>query len=266
MSRPEYLEADAKDRIAYIGSRSDVLNKSFATDLWMKVIHRAIDDIVTYRISRENNKDIKEEELESINDAYGFLFHDEHKIPFDDYFVDIECLECKNTITIEMSLFAGETATCNICNKLQGINISNYTLSTKKHMKEINLREILQFWGIDDIKGFRSGVRERIEELIEKKKIAINKRISLKKERKKEMNESNKLECKRLENVEWREYDFEGRIYRINNPVELYLYKGSTTHRVVDSEGVVHCVPAPGERGCVLRWKKTKDSDKPVKF
>lgn len=54
---------------------------------------------------------------------------------------------------------------------------------------------------------------------------------------------------------EWREYDFAGRIYRIEQPVRIYLRPGGTTHRVEDRAGVVHCVPAPGHHGCVLRWK-----------
>lgn len=53
----------------------------------------------------------------------------------------------------------------------------------------------------------------------------------------------------------WREYDFGGRVYRINAPQELYFRRGGSTHRVIDSAGVVHCVPAPGVNGCVLRWK-----------
>lgn len=61
----------------------------------------------------------------------------------------------------------------------------------------------------------------------------------------------------------YREYDFGGRIYRIDAPKSLYV--GNTTHRVVDSDNVVHCVPTPGNGGCVLRWK-TKFSDKPVLF
>lgn len=64
---------------------------------------------------------------------------------------------------------------------------------------------------------------------------------------------------------EWREYDFGGRVYRINVPTELYIRLGGTTHRVVDSEGVVHCVPIPGSFGCVIRWKE-KDPSNPVKF
>lgn len=63
----------------------------------------------------------------------------------------------------------------------------------------------------------------------------------------------------------YREYDFEGRVYRINNPVTLFIRSGGTTHRVVDSDGVVHCPPAPGQYGCVLRWKN-KDPSTPVNF
>ena len=54
---------------------------------------------------------------------------------------------------------------------------------------------------------------------------------------------------------EWREYDFKGRVYRIESPVLVQFKKDSTTHRVTDASGVVHCVPAPGNLGCVLRWK-----------
>jgi len=54
---------------------------------------------------------------------------------------------------------------------------------------------------------------------------------------------------------EWREYDFDGRIYRIENPVSVEFREGSKTHRVTDEAGIVHCVPAPGQQGCVLRWK-----------
>jgi len=54
---------------------------------------------------------------------------------------------------------------------------------------------------------------------------------------------------------EWREYDFSGRVYRIERPVSVQFRDGSTTHRVTDAEGIVHCVPAPGFQGCVLRWK-----------
>jgi hypothetical protein len=57
----------------------------------------------------------------------------------------------------------------------------------------------------------------------------------------------------------WREYEMGNPgsrvIYRIDEPVTLFLRSGGTTHRVLDSEGVVHCIPAPGFNNCILRWK-----------
>jgi hypothetical protein len=69
---------------------------------------------------------------------------------------------------------------------------------------------------------------------------------------------------------DWREYDFVGedgkpRVYRINHPIAFYYREGGTTHRVVTAGGVVHCVPAPGHSGCVLRWKN-KDVNDPVTY
>lgn len=63
----------------------------------------------------------------------------------------------------------------------------------------------------------------------------------------------------------WREYSFGGRDYRINHPVSLYYRTGGTTHRIVDTNGIVHCVPSPGTGDCVLRWEN-KDKRKPVNF
>jgi hypothetical protein len=68
------------------------------------------------------------------------------------------------------------------------------------------------------------------------------------------------IEHKDISSEQWREYDFEGRVYRIDNPRTLVI--GQTTHRVVDAAGVTHCVPAPGNNGCVLRWQATP----PVSF
>lgn len=57
----------------------------------------------------------------------------------------------------------------------------------------------------------------------------------------------------------WREYDWRvddmARVYRIENPQRIYV--GVTTHRVVDAEGIVHVVPAPGYYGCVVRFLGT---------
>ncbi len=58
----------------------------------------------------------------------------------------------------------------------------------------------------------------------------------------------------------WREYDFAGRVYRIDAPKTLFTRPGGTTHRVVDSKNVTHCLPAPGQQGCVLRWTGHNDT------
>lgn len=79
---------------------------------------------------------------------------------------------------------------------------------------------------------------------------------------------SNNLEQpKDLSAEAWREYEFNGRTtpYRITSPLQLIMRPGGSTHRVIDAEGVVHCVPAPGQQGCVLRWKP-KDPANPVQF
>ncbi len=71
------------------------------------------------------------------------------------------------------------------------------------------------------------------------------------------------MEPRDLTKEAWREYDFGGRVYRILEPKTLWI--GTTTHRVQDGKGVVHCMPAPGEKGSVLRWQPT-DPNEPVQF
>lgn len=71
------------------------------------------------------------------------------------------------------------------------------------------------------------------------------------------------MESRDISKELWREYDFDGRAYRIENPKELFM--GTTTHRVVDANGVVHCAPAPGQQGCVVRWMP-RDVSEPVQF
>lgn len=63
----------------------------------------------------------------------------------------------------------------------------------------------------------------------------------------------------------YREYEFGGQTYRIDEPKKLYCRPNGTTHRVLDHAGIVHCVPAPGIYGCILRWKP-KDENFPVQF
>lgn len=65
----------------------------------------------------------------------------------------------------------------------------------------------------------------------------------------------------------WREYEFpDGSSYRIANPVALYYREGGTTHRIVDKDGIVHCIAYPGKNeSVVLRWLN-RDVKDPVTF
>lgn len=76
---------------------------------------------------------------------------------------------------------------------------------------------------------------------------------------------SGKLEKHDISGEQFREYDFGGRVYGIRTPKTLYCRRGGSTHRVVDEDGLVHCVPAPGRDGCVLRWRP-KNGEEPVWF
>lgn len=74
------------------------------------------------------------------------------------------------------------------------------------------------------------------------------------------------MEPKDLSDEVYREYDFGGRVYRIDSPMKFYMREGGTTHRIVDVNGLVHCVPAPSATsGCVLRWMP-KDAANPVQW
>jgi len=68
----------------------------------------------------------------------------------------------------------------------------------------------------------------------------------------------------------WREYSFGEdedtlRVVTIMTPQKLFISASGSTHRVLNSDGVITCVPAPGRNLCVLSWL-AKDSDKPVAF
>lgn len=55
-------------------------------------------------------------------------------------------------------------------------------------------------------------------------------------------------------------------VYRINNPIMLVVRKGGSTHRVVDSDGVVHCYAAPELGKTVIRWKNRDNEGRPIIF
>lgn len=65
-----------------------------------------------------------------------------------------------------------------------------------------------------------------------------------------------------LTKEEWREYIIGSKTYRIDNPKTFYMREGGTTHRILDSAGIVHCVPIAS---AIIRWKPKNVND-PVQF
>lgn len=66
------------------------------------------------------------------------------------------------------------------------------------------------------------------------------------------MSDLKKIELTGVE--DWREYDFEGRVYRIEKPASVEFRPNGSSHRVTGQDGIVHVVPAPGFQGCVMRF------------
>jgi hypothetical protein len=67
------------------------------------------------------------------------------------------------------------------------------------------------------------------------------------------------MDGKDISNELWRSYSFVDQLgyqheYAVILPKTLYV--GTTTHRVVDREGVAHVLPAPGYFGCVLKFEQ----------
>jgi len=184
MNRPKYDHVDNEDRLAQLSSRTETIRKSFVTDLWMKVLHRAIDDIVLYTVMRDNGIPLKEEDIEFEQSAYGFLFDDDYRIPMDDYDVHVFCSSCeKYSYSDKMSVLSAGESRCPKCKVIQDEKTTNYKIFPGKKIKDISLEELLALWGIDDINGFRKGTKARIEELVMKKKKTATARAKAKQQK-----------------------------------------------------------------------------------
>ena len=72
-----------EDRDAYIGSRDYILERSWVTELWMRVIQKAIDDLALFTRMYEDKEKISEEEWGYAETAHGFLFDPDYVIDID---------------------------------------------------------------------------------------------------------------------------------------------------------------------------------------
>jgi hypothetical protein len=78
------------DRDDYLESRDNVLERSWVTELWMRVIQKAIDDLALFTRMHEDGEFISEENMIYANTAYNFLFNPEYTIQIGDIEITVE--------------------------------------------------------------------------------------------------------------------------------------------------------------------------------
>jgi len=178
--RPTYIEEDNSDRTAYIQSRQDILNKTFVVDLWTKVIVRAIEDLAAYRIQRRIKKKLSEEELIFEASAHGFLFDDNWRIPIDDYKIMLQCskVRCSAPWIIYISELPkyGKRIPCPYCGYKNNRKRIQAEVIEDQQVKDTSFREIAEAIGINNLTEFRNGCRKRIDEIVQKRLLAKNKK------------------------------------------------------------------------------------------
>jgi hypothetical protein len=168
-SQPERWK-NITERELYLNTRTDIRSTFSETDLWAKVITKAIDDIVTYLVFRnntiENTKEYTEQQVKTNQEieflaieASHFLFSDDYCFPFEDYTVEIECLSCENKIQLDMSSLAKNKIFCSCGLQFNPDNISYTIISTNK---TICLQELISLWDIDNITQFRNKLKKEI--------------------------------------------------------------------------------------------------------
>jgi hypothetical protein len=78
LAAEKLLVVDDRDR--YLSSRDNILERSWETELWMRVIQKAIDDLALYRRMHADGEELSEEDVLYADTAYSFLFNPEYTI------------------------------------------------------------------------------------------------------------------------------------------------------------------------------------------
>jgi DNA-directed RNA polymerase subunit RPC12/RpoP len=160
--RPEYTQVDQEYREAQLSSRNDLMHRASEVDLWMRVIQRAVDDIVLFTKVQQIRK-LSEDEKEYLATANDFIFDDEYRIPIDDYNIEIFCGKCKKSWIERMSIATSEELNCPTCGHRITWKSIKYQVIDET-LKTMNLKELLALWDIKDIKGFRKNMTRLAEE------------------------------------------------------------------------------------------------------
>ena len=171
-TREDYSFEEIEEKESYIQCRNDLVNdyKMWATDIWMKVIRRAIEDAALCKTNRDHGIKLTEEEEQWEISALGFLFDPSWVVPFDDYFVDITCPKCQSIWSNLMSVVAAENSVCPKCKNSINPKYVTYNITEEQGIREIDLRELLSLWGVYNMEKFRNGCRHEIE-ILSKRKI-----------------------------------------------------------------------------------------------
>jgi hypothetical protein len=161
--RTDYTELDKQEREDQLGSRNSVVGKTWATDLWVRVVQRAVEDLITFKKMRAAGKIPDADDLLDEESAIGFLFDDDYTIPMDDYQVKTSCPKCGWSKTGMMSDLVGHQLNCEGCKAVSKWKTVVCEIVEGQNIPVMSLAELLSIWDVDDIDGFRQGVLERCE-------------------------------------------------------------------------------------------------------
>jgi len=169
--RENYSKEIEEEREASFSARQSISNefKKWPTDLWMKVIQRAIEDAAFAKSLRDSGKELSQEIIEWEESSLSFLFDPNHRIPFDDYLVEIACPKCEATWTNPMSVVSAEISICEKCKYKISTKYIEYRIIDEQVTREISLEELVSLWGVENMTMFRAGCRKRIDSLALKK-------------------------------------------------------------------------------------------------
>jgi DNA-directed RNA polymerase subunit RPC12/RpoP len=122
--------------------------------------------------NEENYRKIlaKEREMDEIEySALNFLFNDEHRIPWDDFIVEIKCPKekCKNTWKRMMSEAAATESICPHCGYRISTKYIDYRIQNEIIPRTINFKDILLLLGYDNFEEWRKQIKEVINYKVE---------------------------------------------------------------------------------------------------
>jgi hypothetical protein len=190
MERVRYKEADIIDQLALLSSRGSTFAKDGVSNMWIRVILRAVDDLILCEYKYRKNGSLTDEEMEFETTANGFLFDYQWRIPLDDYLVNVICQKCKRGKSAKpMSKVAGNSSVCECCGHKTSWKYVVYETIPGQDIKDISFNELISSWGFENV----NSVREYLKQYIETE---VNSRLGLQQTEVTKMTDKKKKETK----------------------------------------------------------------------